>query len=237
MLLDDIISPATNSKVSVTDLLRRCVILAHQLKNERLKAWANQELNGYPSVEGLPPYRVIPAGAVGSFSGPAGMFIGRRAIPAAVLEKEHRVYAETVHLTQAISAYEHAIAPIPKDKDTDRVVIHWDNNLVLRYQEGLIQGFALVSAWQEIPKSALIEVVDTVRNRVLNMALEIQAEVGETDADLKRITPNLQEAKKRPNHHQQHLRWERVSRHGRVKHERDHHSRAEHRGGRLGPPG
>lgn len=37
------------------------------------------------------------------------------------------------------------------------------------------------------------EICDAVRNRVLNMALEIKSDVGETDADLKKITP--QEAK------------------------------------------
>ena len=30
---------------------RKCIVLAHQLQNERLKVWSNGELNGYSSIE------------------------------------------------------------------------------------------------------------------------------------------------------------------------------------------
>lgn len=71
----------------------------------------------------------------------------------------------------------------------------WDPNLVLYYQRRIpMQGYYLISAWQEIPTSAIVGMLDTVRTSVLNMALEIKSEIGETDADLKKITP--QDAKK-----------------------------------------
>jgi hypothetical protein len=52
---------------------------------------------------------------------------------------------------------------------------------------------SLVDAYQEIPKPTLVELLDTVRNRVLNVALEIQSEVGKRDEDLKHITPQSEE--------------------------------------------
>lgn len=71
----------------------------------------------------------------------------------------------------------------------------WDPNLVLYYQQRIpLQGYYLISAWQEIPTSAIVGMLDTVRTSVLNMALEIKSEIGETDADLKKIAP--QDAKK-----------------------------------------
>ena len=39
-----------------------------------------------------------------------------------------------------------------------------------------------------VPKSAVTGIVDTVRTRVLNMALEIQSDIGEKDEELKEIT-------------------------------------------------
>jgi transposase InsO family protein len=51
---------ATDDKQSITILLRKCLILAGQLKNERLKTWVNQELNGYDSPETVPEYRKMP---------------------------------------------------------------------------------------------------------------------------------------------------------------------------------
>lgn len=59
MLLDDIIDLATDDKQSIAVLLRKCIILASQLKNERLKVWANKELNGYDPDDSLPPYRTL----------------------------------------------------------------------------------------------------------------------------------------------------------------------------------
>jgi hypothetical protein len=57
VLLDEIIALATDMKQPLTLILRKCLILGYQLRNDRLKAWANQELNGYNSPEDLPKYR------------------------------------------------------------------------------------------------------------------------------------------------------------------------------------
>src|SRR5713226_4819905 len=106
MLLDEIIELATDDKQSITTLLRKCVILGHQLKNERLKAWANQELDGYDSAEGVPEYRTMPAQAKGNFAGGWGAYQGGRNIPPAVMEESHRWAATNVHLTEPVRAYE-----------------------------------------------------------------------------------------------------------------------------------
>ncbi len=68
MLLDDIIELATNTDQSITVLLRKCVVLAHQIKNDRLKTWANKGLSGHGDEDELPDYRVVSATATGQFS-------------------------------------------------------------------------------------------------------------------------------------------------------------------------
>jgi hypothetical protein len=195
MLLDDIIELATDDKQPITVLLRKCLILASQLKNERLKAWANKELNGYTDNDDaqLPEYRITPAQAVGFFNGPFGAQWNNMPIPPAVLEDKHKEFATEVRLTQAISAYEDLVRSA-KLKGT--ITMNWPTNLVLYYQQKIpnSKGMILNQAYQEIPKPSLVEMLDTVRNRVLNMALEIKSEIGETDADFKQITP--QNAKK-----------------------------------------
>jgi len=69
-LLDDIINLAVDGKQPLPDILRKCLLLGHELKNDLLKAWANQELNGYKSGKDIPEYRIIPSQARGSFIGP-----------------------------------------------------------------------------------------------------------------------------------------------------------------------
>jgi hypothetical protein len=73
MLLDEIVTLAMDGSQSLSGLLRKCLVLAHELKDERLKGWANQELNGYSSSEGLPEYRIIHTGANGYFAGSFGI--------------------------------------------------------------------------------------------------------------------------------------------------------------------
>jgi hypothetical protein len=188
MLLDDIINLATDNQQSITVLLRKCIVLAHQLKNDRLKLWVNKELNGYEPAEEIPEYRKMPAPAKGTFVW--GAYQGGRNIPPAVMEKEHRWAAESVELTQPVSAYESIVS-----EDAQGTISYpWDNNMVLYYQQKLISGYVLIAAWQKIPRSAVAAVLDTIRTRVLNMALEIQSEIGDADVDLKSITP--EESKK-----------------------------------------
>jgi hypothetical protein len=43
----------------------------------------------------------------------------------------------------------------------------------------VLWAFALPVLWEEIPRSALVGIVDTIRNRVLNMVLELKSEIGD----------------------------------------------------------
>ena len=47
-LVDEIIQMASDGKRSLADALRKCLILAFDLKNDKLKQWVEKELNGVP---------------------------------------------------------------------------------------------------------------------------------------------------------------------------------------------
>jgi hypothetical protein len=68
----------------------------------------------------------------------------------------------------------------------------WPPNLVLYYEKRIYDRISLMDAYQEVPKSGLIELLDSVRTRVLNMALEIQSEIGANDQDLKQVAPTIE---------------------------------------------
>jgi len=105
-LLDGIIEIAIDTSKSLPILLRKCLLLAYQLKNDRLKYWANQELNGYSTEQELPDYRVMSIPTHANFSGPFGAGMRNWPIPPALLEERHREFARKVELRQAISCYE-----------------------------------------------------------------------------------------------------------------------------------
>jgi AbiTii len=192
MLLDKIIELATDNRQPLTVLLRQCIVLAYDLKNEGLKEWANHELNGYPDSENMPEYRILPAGATGLFIAPGWTRFLQR-IPSVALEKKHRKLAEIVEMTESVGALEHMLT---SGSENSQIQFGWNANLVLFYREKLQKGWQLFSAHQDVPKSAIAGMLDTIRTRVLNLALELKNEIGESDADLKRVKEDSAEAEK-----------------------------------------
>jgi hypothetical protein len=180
--LNDIVDLAIDNKQPLAVLLRNCLVLGRQLKNDPLKAWANQELNGYSTWEGIPEYRIVHVGASGNFFGAFGAALRNYPIPPIGLDEEHRHFAESVHLMEGVGSYEHML------KDYGSIKYPWPGNLVVYYQQRLYRPYVLVNAWQEVPKSAVAELLDTIRTRTLNMALEIKSEVGVVE-DLTKIGP------------------------------------------------
>jgi hypothetical protein len=185
VLLEDIINLAIDGKQPLPDLLRKCLLLGHELHNERLKVWATQELNGYDSAEGLPKYRIVHGSAKGNFIGPHHAQYRGHIIPPAVLQEKHRVLAETLYLTQSVSAY------AALSDDATVLVYAWPPDMVAYYAAKLMQnGFICHEAWQELPANVVVEVLDTVRNLTLKMALEIKDELGTSYTDLRKIESN-----------------------------------------------
>jgi AbiTii len=192
MLLDKIIELATDNQQPLTVLLRQCIVLAYELKNEQLKIWANAELNGYSDRDKVPEYRIVSTGVTGLFVGP-GWARYEQGIPSVALEEKHRKWAEIVEIAESVGALEHMLT---SGKGSSQIQFGWNSNLVLFYRERLNPGWQLFSAHQDVPKSAVAGLLDTIRTRVLNLALELKNEIGESDADLKKVKGNSAEAEK-----------------------------------------
>jgi len=180
-LLDEIVELAASETGSVATLLRKCLVLAHTLKNDRLKVWAESELNGYdPNDAGIPEYRKTAAAAKGFFIGPLGARINDQPIPPAMLQERHRRFAESVVLFQPIAAYENI-------SGNSRFVIEWPANLTILYQAAFFRGYALNRAWQEVPASVFVGLIDTIKTRVLRFALELKDDLGSVSDDLNEL--------------------------------------------------
>jgi len=133
-LLDEIIDLASSEKGSVATLLRKCLVLAHALKNDRLKVWAEHELNGYDPTDGaIPKYRKAAAPAKGFFVGSFGVQINNQPIPPAMLKERDRHFAESVVLSQPIASYENV-------EGDSRFVFEWPANLTVLYQRQFFRG-------------------------------------------------------------------------------------------------
>jgi len=175
-LIDEIIEMAADGKTPLADALRKCLVLSFELKNEKLKKWTEKELNGFDKDDVVPEYRKAMLYSKGNFSGPWGARVHNRPLPLGILEQKHWDML-TSRLVQPIAAYE-KLAAAGVDENAS---INWPPDLIHHYQHAFIDGFALSSAWQEVPVSLVVGVCEEVRNRLLRFALEIRGELGHVD--------------------------------------------------------
>jgi len=169
-LLRQIQDSASSGEVSTTILLRKCKILSVRLASSELENWIDNELGGYSDDDKLPEYRVIPpAESKGHFIGPAGRQLRNASIPSAVLEPMVQEAVESMSLTQALPLYEDLLR-----NDCTTYQIPWPSNVLVYVGRKIIPGYNCLQAWKILPRSALVNVVETVRNRILNFALEVE---------------------------------------------------------------
>lgn len=177
-LIQSILNSALKDNVKLSDLLRKCKILAARLKNDDFKNWIDSELNGYPSQNNLPSYRIIDVNAYGHLSGPFGAEMRNISIPSSCLPGKMRDWAKKTYISQSIAVLEDMVKG---NQDNFKQV--WPGNLVAMVANKIYKGYSLYAAWQDIPRGAFVSILDTVKNRILSFLLEIEKEaqdIGET---------------------------------------------------------
>lgn len=185
-LLDDIVDGATEDEETLSNLLRKCLVLAHRLNNEKLKTWVEKELDGYDDDDEMPQYRVIRAQAKGVLFGPLQGVINDQPLSPHILEKEHRHWAQEARLNGPIASYEKFANPA-EDDGNPRIL--WPAAMVAYYQSKFMRDWTLNRAWIEIPTSSMRGLADSVRNRILRLALELKSELGTVEDDPQKLPP------------------------------------------------
>jgi AbiTii len=168
-LLQEIQRDAANDAVSLTSLLRKCQILAGRLRADEFAAWAKRELAGYGPSDPLPPYRARMRGRViGNVANLAyrhtNASLGETMIP-----EEYRdeflnmdLLQPVADLQDLVSAAVQPVRPLPPEMYP----------LMSRHLDG---GYQVTSAHVEYSRAALVAVLDGIRTRALEFALQIEA--------------------------------------------------------------
>lgn len=170
-LLREIQNDAVNTNVKVSDLLRKCKILAYRLGNEDFKIWIENELNGYSNVkeEELPAYRVLEKlNSKGHFAGPFNSGLRNADIPIFNLPKELQHSLSIVTLNRPIAELEDL------SNNESELSQSWNPLIVAKYGMQMYQGYNCIQAWKIISSSALVGIIDTIKTKILNFVLEIE---------------------------------------------------------------
>lgn len=172
-LLEDIQNSAVDAKSDLATLLRKCKLLAARLGSHDLEDWLIWESNGYPEHAPVPEYRVWPLEVFGHFVGPFGSSIPAAPIPLTAL----RFIKNDVK--QAYDRYEcrDSVASVEATlgKVTENVQVS-TGHLAVAIGTRLYQGYNCLQAWAEYHPSCLVELLNSVRNRILDFCLALWKE-------------------------------------------------------------
>lgn len=170
-LLNEIISEATGKSKDIPRLLRLCLVLAYKLKHDPLQIWVRHELEGYPEPSPVPDYRLYQCRNQGYFTG--GVVEGILDLPTSLLPEKIRPAYETIVLRGSISEY----ADLVKNcKNGEALEVPWPPQLALNYASKHVVRGQCVRAWKLLSPSYLVAIIDRVTTKILNFALEIEAE-------------------------------------------------------------
>ena len=173
-LLRQIQDATVDPKYQLADILRMCKILAARLGNKAFKEWIEQELNGYKDKEKTPNYRFLEnLQHFGDFISIYGQKWENLQIPLIALTKENRNSLEKRHLLHSVSSFEHNVSKANLSP-MDYVAVFWEADTVC--QLSIYENMNCLRAWTLIPISAIVTVLDTIKTRILDFVIEIEAE-------------------------------------------------------------
>ncbi|MDI9312144.1 MAG: hypothetical protein QM535_18160 [Limnohabitans sp.] len=177
-IIDELISSISTQENSITDILIRTKILAFELKNETLKTWIENELNGYNTKDKLPSYRVLPCQVIGRVSNGYST-ANNYPIPLIGLDKDITKMLNTINFTESISGIE-ALCDMSESKKIGLNVLP---NMYPYLSRDFDNGFVIEYARKEISVVQVIQIVTAVKSKLLDFLLELKETVGNNNVE------------------------------------------------------
>ncbi|MGK7920109.1 MAG: hypothetical protein AB4080_08920 [Trichodesmium sp.] len=177
-LLRRIQDATVDPKFQLADVLRMCKILAARLDHPTFKEWIGRELNGYRDWKQVPDYRIIEnLGCRGYFLGPCSSM---KNAPISIIDlpeefrEKFREAVSTKYILQSVSALESIVGQANQtNKSLLRQFLVADTLALL--DDNIYPNMTCRQAWTDIPTAAFVAVLDTVKSRILDFVIEIEA--------------------------------------------------------------
>jgi hypothetical protein len=189
-LIREIENAATESKIDISTVLRKAKILAARLQNPEFEIWVDRELNGYDERSSLPPYRILRVEVHGHIRNRSGLHWNDAPIMTSFLPEHLKDLGEKSYCNQPIAI----IASMAAEADSgNEIRAPWPQELAVKFGAKGYNGFECLGAWQVISPTALVGLVETVRNRILEFVLKIEAQnpdAGEAPPNSQPVSPD-----------------------------------------------
>jgi len=180
-IIEEIIDELTDKNNHLTDILIKTKVLAHKLKNKELKEWIDSELNGYSS-NSLPIYRMLSCQVIGTMSN--GFQRAKNyPIPLNGLDEELRDEITRMFLFQSISTLDDFLT----GKNEGKMVNVISPDFYGYLSKDLDNGYYIEYAERKIDRLQIVQVMTSVKTKLLDFLLKLCEEVGDTE-DIKSLT-------------------------------------------------
>jgi hypothetical protein len=187
-LIEQIQQDAVDSKSDLGGLLRKCKVLPARLGSRPLEDWLLWESDGYPEGVEVPSYRILPLQLKGNFAGRLGSGMRNAPVPLVCLPEKARKVLQNYKCRQSIARLEGAL----KRADENTLIVS-TGDLAVALGRRVYAYQSCVQAWAEVSVVQILEILNAVRNRILDFALGVWKEAptagDEHDDTTHRIEP------------------------------------------------
>ena len=170
-LLEDIQNAAVDGSSDLGTLLRKCKLLAARLGSTQLEDWLLWESNGYPDDVEVPDYRTWSLTLKGYFADSSGSKLENVIIPSTSIPEEVRQFYQRYEHRQSIATIEDLL----ERGDGTRLEVS-TGDLAAALGMDVYEGMNCYQASATFGPSHFVELVNAVRNRILDFTLAIWKE-------------------------------------------------------------
>jgi hypothetical protein len=172
-LIHEIQETLLSDEGSLARALLKMRFLASRLGSETLEEWVKYEAEGYPNEVELPGYRKFPARYFGTFTGGFGREIRNAPIPTPLVCQIAGESWDNFPCRDSVKGVEAMIGANAKD-----LTVTFDaSNLIILLQGYVYEGMACNSVRGQFAMSKPLTLLETVRTRLLELCLELEAKV------------------------------------------------------------
>lgn len=173
-LLRDIQASLMKEGTDIGSILLKLRLLASPLGSDKLEEWVRYEMEEYPAAAPLPDYRKLAVSYTGTFFGPLGSGVRDAPIPPFLIEKYAGKKLLAYEERRGVVAVDHLIR---EDTSESGTLSFEAANLSLLLRGKMYPGMECNSVTGRISVADLAGLVFSVRNRVLNLTIELEKSV------------------------------------------------------------
>ena len=174
-LLQQIQESVVEEGADLGSILLKLKLLAARLDSDILEEWVKHESAGYPEDVEVPFYRVTNVIYNGTFSGSYGKILKNASIPPYFIEK----HAGEKWIKHKVREGIAVINKIAEQSDSGSEFGLNASNLTILLNDNVFSGYSCIGISATIPKTEFYEIIQAVRNRILEFTIELERSVPE----------------------------------------------------------